>query len=328
MLSRWSRLPVAVLALAAAAATPAEPFATRNQSPLARLYGLPAAAPAVLLAPDRREVVARLDIANNFTRRTVGGETIWLDGETYELTLALRGGAAWRGRRAEWGVELPLVAHSGGFLDDAIDDWHETLGFRDGGRSNVASDVLRYSYERDGVELLRVDRAGSGLGDLRLTAGLALDADPAHPVALRAALKLPTGDSDRLFGSGGADVALWLVAARGLGDHWRADGALGGALLMRGDVLPALQRRAGAFGHLGLSYRIVDDLRFRIQLDGHTALYADSALPQLDKSALQIVLGWQWRPSRRVAFDLALAEDLVDFASPDVSVHLQVHAGF
>jgi hypothetical protein len=328
MPSPWCRLLVGVLALAAAAASPAEPFATRNQSPLARLYGLPAAAPAALLAADRREAVVRLDIANNFTRRMLGGETIWLDGETYELTLALRGGAGWHGRRVEWGVELPLVAHSGGLLDDAIDDWHDALGLRDGGRSRVASDLLRYSYERDGVELLRVDRAASGLGDLRLTAGLGLDENPAHPVALRAQLKLPTGDSERLFGSGGADIALWLVAARALGDRWRADGALGGALLARGDVLPAQQQRAAAFGHLGLSVRVVDDLRFRIQLDGHTALFDDTALPQLGKHALQVVLGWQWRPAERVALDLAFAEDLVDFASPDLSLYLQLRAVF
>lgn len=322
------RFTVGLLVALAATGAAAQPFATRNLAPLARLYGLPAAAPAVLMLPGQRELIVQLDIANNFTRRSQGAETICLDGETYELTLALRGGRRWRGRHAEWGVALPLVAHSGGFLDDVIDDWHETLGFRDGGRSRTATDMLVYSYVRDGTELLRVDRSATGLGDLRLAAGLGLVETPARAVALRAELKLPTGNSDRLFGSGGADLALWLVAAHDFHVRWRADVALGGAVLSRGEVLPGLQRPAVAFGNLGLSFRCIDDLWLRAQLDGHTALYDDSALPQLNRNALQLVLGWQWQPSERVEFGAAMTEDLVDFVSPDFALHFQVRARF
>ena len=64
-------------------------------------------------------------------------------------------------------------------------------------------------------DLVAVDAADSGVGDVAIHVGRRLVGRDRHPrrrLALRAQLKAPTGDSDRLFGSGGWDVALWLQA--------------------------------------------------------------------------------------------------------------------
>ena len=300
------------------------PFHTTNQSPVVQIFGLPALGDSRILAAGGKELTLVLDVANNYVDDSARGEHITLDGETYRLDLVGRFGI---GNRLELGFEIPYVFQSGGVLDGFIENYHTTFGFPQGGRDQAPNGRLLFNYQRNGANLFRVDQCNSGLGDLRLTAGYQLyedDAESPRALALRASLKIPTGDSNVLHGSGSADLALWLTGSQG----WKTAGGLweiygGGGILgmTRGNVLPDQQQNAVAFGSLGGGWRPLSWLTLKVQFDGSTAFYKDSDLVELSSGSVQVVMGGTLHFSDRTALDIGISEDLVVKTAPDVVFH-------
>lgn len=310
--------------LGSAWATQEAPFDTSNQSPLIQIYGLPGISAAQILAPGATRVGVHFEAANHFLAQAGGSEYLYLDGETHRTTLKLyRGLSAGR----EVGVELPYVGHDGGFLDSFIEGWHDFFGFPQHGRDEMPRNQLLLRYERNGSTRVDLTQPVAGLGDARLVAGQALDSS----TALRLSIKLPSGDSTRLLGSGGADVALWVsTACRQTACSGSVYGYGGAGLLWtdKGDVLPDLQRRWIAFGSAGLHWRALSKLTLGAQIDGHTPFYDDTALTPIAQGSIQLALGGIWRLHRAHAVELAVIEDVAIDTAPDVVIRLGVRSMF
>ncbi len=311
----------------AAQARPVTPFFTFNQSPLVQLHGLPAIEAARILDPGEQRYRLQADLASNFTVGRSGTESLVLDGETMRLTLAFTGHG---GRNLEWGIQIPYVSHSGGVLDGFIRRWHNTFGMSQGGRTEVPNDVLNYQYVRDGQALVSQTLEGDGVGDVRLTGGWQLrrpGADDDTAFTLRASLKLPTGDSEQLHGSGGTDLALWLnggYGGYGLGPSASLFGGLGVLLMSRGDVLPERQRSSALFGSLGAGAWVLPRLSLKVQLDFNGAIYRDSELTQLGSDSLQLSVGGSLRLAKHTRIELAVVEDVAVATAPDVVFHAAI----
>jgi len=310
-----------------AQARPVTPFFTFNQSPLVQLYGLPAIEEARILNPGEQRYRLQADLASNYSIGQSGAESIVLDGEITRLTLAFSGHG---GRNFEWGLQVPYVSHSGGMLDGFIRRWHDTFGMSQGGRTAVPDDVLNYRYVRDGQTLVSQTLESDGVGDVRLTGGWQLlrpGADDNTAFTLRASLKLPTGDSEQLRGSGGTDLALWLnggYGGYGLGPSASVFGGLGVLLMNRGDVLPELQRSSVLFGSLGAGAWVLPRLSLKVQLDFNGAIYRDSELTQLGNDSLQLSVGGSLRLVKHTRIELAVVEDVAVATAPDVVFHATI----
>jgi hypothetical protein len=328
----WMVLPVVLLC------TPPDahpfdilPFHTRNQSPVVQIFGLPAISDSRTLPAEGRELTLVLDIANNYVDDSARNEHITLDGETYRLDLVGRFGI---GNRFEIGFEIPYVFQSGGFLDSFIETYHNDFGFPQGGRDQAPNGRLLFNYQRNGANLFRVDQCNSGLGDLRLTAGYQLyrdDTESLRALALRASLKVPTGDSNVLHGSGSTDLALWLTGSQGwktAGGLWEVYGGGGILGMTKGNVLPDQQQNTVAFGSLGAGWHPLEWLTLKVQFDGHTAFYTDSDLVELSSGSVQVVVGGALNVSNRTAFDIGVSEDLVVKTAPDVVFHFALRHRF
>ncbi len=300
------------------------PFATSNQSPLVAIYGLPATMPATVLPDQATELTFRTDIASLSSRSSNGDERIELDGETYRLTLAARRGI---GNDFEVGMEIPYVMHREGFLDNFIKNWHDFFGLPQGERDDQPEDRLLYDYRNNGTAL-SLDQEEGGFGDLRLTGGWQFWNSHDSHLALRTSLKLPTGDTDKLLGSGSTDLAIWLSA-----ENLQRQGSVGlfgsiGLLLMTdGDVLDHQHRNVAGFGSLGSAWQAFDRVAFKIQIDGHTAMYEDSRLDELGASA-QLVMGGTLELGDATSLDLGVSEDIIVDSAPDVVFHLALRTRF
>lgn len=307
------------------------PFNTRNQSPLVQIFGLPAAGNAVLAPRGQGEFHVMLDHASNFVDEGTPTEQIVLDGETTRLTLGGRYGFT---RNMEIGVEIPYVYHSGGFLDGFIINYHDLFGFPQGGRDQAPRNRLLYQYRRDGVDKLKVDSSGGGLGDIALMAGLQLYNDAAQyprAVALRASVKLPTGDSSSLYGSGSTDVSLWITAADAFElpiGRGAVFGAAGLMVMSNGNVLPDQQVDHVGFGSIGAGWKPLSWIAFKVQMDAHTPFYRDSDLKSLSANAAQLLIGGTLGLSERTSLDIAVSEDIVTKTAPDVAFHFNVITRF
>jgi hypothetical protein len=304
------------------------PFRILNQSPLVMIQPLPAESSAVIAPNGKFFSALTFDLANSYTSSTAGKEAILLDGESYRWALSARYGLS---DKLEVGIEIPWISYSGGFLDSFIIDWHDTFGMPQGGRNGAPKNQIHYSYSKSGSQRLLMDSSGSGLGDIVLTGGMKLydEKSPAvhDSIALRSTVKLPTGDSDALRGSGAFGGTVALCGSSNHFTEWGAlglFGSIGGMIAAKGDVLKDQQEPVAAFGTIGLGLGPAPWISFKVQINANTPLYKDSSLPELSKSAVMLVTGGALKFPGDFQLDIGVSEDISVATAPDVAFHLSL----
>jgi Protein of unknown function (DUF3187) len=320
----WAAVALAQCALAQADNSSLDtPFASANRSPLVQIYGLPTAASAQLVPEGKVSSSLQVELANNFTENDSSGEVIRLDGETLRSNIQFRYGL---NDHIELGLDIPWISHSGGSLDGFIEDWHEFWYLPEGGRPGSARNQLQYAYQKNGNSRVSLNSDSEGLGDISLSLAYQLDTSDYRQWALRAGLKLPTGDAEQLLGSDSTDLSLSLnVSDQNLSQNYGiALHASAGILLMDGgEVLDDLREDWLLYSSTTLSWSATPSLTLKLQLDGHTALY-DSALTELGSNSAQVIMGGAVRLSEQWSLDLAVSEDIAVDTAPDVVFHLAI----
>ncbi len=303
-----------------AQAVEVEPFALYNQSPIAQIYGFPLTRGFRVLPEAAQRLDFTLDLTSNFEAEATASESVIFDGETHRGTFIYRRGL---GNNLDVSFELPILRHDGGFMDGFIDNFHDVFGFGSGGRDKTQEDQLQYRVIRNGATLLDLRNSESGVGDARLSLTRQLAGMPeGRGAAVGATLKLPTGDADRLTGSGAADIAAWATYGTDTPTSaWGWVGTVGAIYTGEGDVMPGLRRRSGLFGSVTLAYAWNERLHFKAQAYASSPLYEDSELDALDGAPVLGVLGGSWQFAPQWGLDVGVVEDLNVGATPDVSFH-------
>jgi hypothetical protein len=296
-----------------AAAAADAPLATTNRHPLTQAIGLPESLGAAVLQSGNSTLRATVEVANSSIYEAdprLEAPALILDGETRRLTLSLRHGlsAGW-----EAGATLPILGHDGGVLDPLIEGWHELFQLPNGGREDLPRGKLLYSY-RNGEEDVRLADSAGGIGDLRMHTARRLG----ESLALRASLKLPTGEVAALTGSGGVDLATSLHfssprSENGLYTHISVGALLG----QKGELLPQAREQVIGFGSATLGWQTSERWHLKVQLDAHSAAW-DSPIESLGEPSLQLVVGATADLSPHWALDVAFSEDLTVERSPDI----------
>lgn len=305
---------LASLVLLPTAATAAG-LATTNESALARGFAVPAYGQPDVPASGDDGWTASIDLSSEFEEQEEGDETLRLDGETQRWTLRYR-----RGMSSGWeaNLEIPLLHVGGGFMDSAIENWHDAFGLPQGGREDAPQDRFSYRYVRGGVTELAVEDGGTGLGDVRVGAGRVL----ADGLVLRAQLKLPSGDED-LLGGGNFGGATWIDWALPIPAGSGVSGFLSGGVSAQAhaDAMPSrLQNTVIPFGGAGLAVQVVERFEILAQLEAHAPLFDHTEMDALSRAGLQFTLGTRWCLSERHCLELSFTEDPVVASSPDFSV--------
>ncbi len=301
-----------------------QPFATFNQFQFLQIFGFPALRHYQVLPAGARSSDFAFDLTNHFEEKATATEQLVVDGELLHATLIFRQGF---GDHMEWALELPLMRHSGGVLDHVIDEFHDTFGFARGRRESVEDDQIRYLYRRNGVTEVDIDDSQAGIGDIRVVLTRQLTGMPqGRGAAISGLLKLPTGDPDKLTGSGGTDAALWLTygAEPAGGSRWSWLGTLGALYTSDGDVLEDYRRNGAVFGSYTLGWRWTDTVQLKGQIYAHSTLYRETEMKPLDEFAALGIIGLVWRVTPTIDLDFGLAEDLHEGASADMSLHFAV----
>lgn len=332
-LRRPLALIVALMAAPAAAAqeSPATGFVMQNRAPFAAIIGVPGR------WPDTSDHFAELswNASSHAMAERTSGFGVLVDGETHALTARFQLPVL---ERFRIGAQLPWISHSGGLLDGTIDAWHDVFQLNEGIRPKVGKNDLNYVLDQRGVEVFRLSDPASGLGDaqLGLTAELgnfARHATPGTvggyllriPWRLMLNVKLPTGDIDKLTGSGATDFAV------GIG--WRSPDDTNGRLrwwLDLGAVLPgdvdiaALDTRSQIYYYDGaLTWRFFHRLDMIVQLAGHSRLYAGD-VADLGKPSASLAVGGLWRMSPRVGLRFGIVEDVIAESAPDFGLEISL----
>lgn len=313
-------LAVSILAtLVAQAAEPPQPLYLRNSNPLLQTLGAPAMQGGELTPAGTLEYRWILNMANHADSGLDDGEQAVFDGESYYLALELRYGV---NPRLEVGVDLPLVAHTGGAFDNLIKDWHELLGFSNDERQGPEND-LRLFHQRNGVTSYDIDESGAGLGDIRLVAAYRLAGSDGRAVALRAQAELPTGDAERLRGNGAVDLALVLDATDRqtfAASRVSLFGRVGVVAPGSGELLNDQRQDWVPLVGAGLAWRWTERVDLHAQLD-YDGAYFDSHLDELESST-RLTFGGSYRFGQHgPRLSIALTENLFSDSTPDFGLY-------
>jgi hypothetical protein len=293
-------------------------FPLRNHNPFLQIYGLPTFRAAELVAPGEIDFDIRFDVANDEDEADRLDEVLVIDSESRVVNLSLRRRF---GERFEVGIDVPYVEHSGGSLDNLIYEFHDAVGLPNSTREGP-DDEFELFFARNGVTLFDMNTPTSGLGDVQVNAAMALGT-----ITLRGGIKLPTGDPDKLTGSGAADVSLGVYrdGATTLFDRELAfSGFLGVLVLGEGEVLPSLQHDVVPYGGLAAQWHATTRFSLVTQLYAQGA-YFDANLDELGGNTFQLAFGADYRfPKQGLMLRLAIAEDIAAAAAPDFALHLSI----
>ena len=318
------RHTILVLAALLAHSASAEPFLTRNQSPLLALYGLPSPLPARLPESGAGRVAGVVNWSNTEKDESSGDGTYTLDAEVFEFRLHLD--HAFNQRFAVH-AELPWRQVSEGSLDGFIDDWHGVFGLPGGSRRRLPEDELLIEFREGDATLLRFDESASGIGDIPIAVGYQLHATDRTALATWLTVKAPVGSADDLTGSGAVDIAATLSGQSQLHDRWQLFGQASVAWLGEGDLLPELQESFAWTLMGGLSWNAWRSLDLTAQVEANSRIF-DGLHSEFDGDALVITFGGSWRTVGGWRFDVGVSEDLQAGASPDVAFNLAVRRDY
>jgi hypothetical protein len=293
-------------------------YPLRSHNPFLQIFGLPAFQTPQIAAPGRTEFGFNVDIVNDMEEADRGGEVLTIDSESTIVNLSLRRGF---GERFELGIDVPHVSYDSGFLDSVIYNFHDLVGLSNSTREGP-EDQFQIYYERQGQLYVDYPSPMSGIGDVQLSAAMAFD-----KVTLRAGLKLPTGDPDKLTGSGATDISLGAYAAgRTLlfSRNLTYTGFLGALVLGQGDVLADLQRDVVPYAGLGFRWNATE--RFSLATQWYVqGSYYDADLDELGGTTVQMAFGGDFHfPNQRLLLRFAIAEDLAAATAPDFALHLSI----
>jgi hypothetical protein len=302
----------------------AEPFLTRNQSPLLALYGLPSPLPARLPAAGGGRFAAAVNWSNAAKVDSTGGATYTLDAEVFELRLHFDHAI---NERYAVHVELPWRQVSGGSLDSVIEDWHSVLGLPGGSRRRLPEDQLLIEYKQGDATVLRIEDSSSGIGDIPIALGYQLFATDQSALATWLTAKAPVGNVDDLTGSGAADVAATLAGLTRLNEHWQIFGQATVAWLGEGDLLPEMQQSFAWTLMGGLTWNAWRSLDVTAQVEANSKIF-DGTDTEFDGDAIVLTVGGSWRTAGGWRWDFAVSEDLQTGASPDVAFNLAVSRNY
>lgn len=255
--------------------------------------------------------------ASTYTVQESGDWIIHLDMETTELAL--------RYKRVlsdflELGIDIPVLITGGGFLDGFIEDFHDTFGFDDYGRSARPHNDFLYEVRKDG-ELIVEGRSRVSLGDVRLAVKKPFFQNERLTAGVTANMEIPLGDAGQGFGNGGLDAGFALVLdaqiTEWLMNYWNA-----------GVVFPAdvrghtsLNLRNFVYGGVCLEAMVSSGFSLLVQLQGQSPVYPQTDLLAVDRGSYLLAFGGRYQANSR-SVEVSLTEDVNTAGAPDFIINV------
>ncbi len=225
---------------------------------------------ADVLPPGRNTYRLQLDLINNLLIPAPTGASVVIDNEYQRLTLTWRHGL---GDRNELQVQGGVLWRNGGILDGIITFYHHLTGLP----ADAIDDPLGRDHWPQYRSIIQVINSsghvlvnqgnGFGLAETLVTLKHSLISPTNRSaLALRLAIKLPTGNPRLLLGSGNVDEGISLDGRYAVGRDITLFANVGGALLGHASNLP------GAAPHvqqamLAIEYHPNSRDRYVLQVD-------------------------------------------------------------
>ncbi|MBI5634303.1 MAG: DUF3187 family protein [Nitrospirae bacterium] len=217
----------------------------------------------------------------------------------------------------EFGIEVPILALTSGFMDPFLDTYHSTFGFGDYGRQSRPSNSFLYKVQRRGEVIIRGEANGIGLGDIKLSAKKILfEKDPL--ISIKAEVELPTGAASKGYGNGSLDGGLSLLLDKRLSEDIISYFNIG--VIFPGELraVEPINLNTSVYGGMGLEARISEQFSLLGQVMAQTSPFPKTGIGNMDRVGLLLTLGGRYVKGKE-NYELSFSEDPNTAGAPDVT---------
>ncbi len=268
------------------------PFPVRNFQPVQLLFlGMPGDR-AEVLKKDAFDVRVELaDTSAIFNEHNPQSNAV-MKLETLRSGIFLRYGLT---DRFEVAMEVPVLYRYQGILNGSITATERATTGLSGPRKDLQNLGYAYSVSPGGRTAFHGGQDQLGLGDISLMSKYQFvrQTETLPAVSLRLAVKAPSGDASRAFGSGHPDVGVGLALEKTFLSRWISYANVNG-------VFPT--GPAGGFHPqpimsvvTAVEYLWSEHVSFTAQFDYYSSVFHGTGLKVLDRGVTEVVLGFNYR---------------------------------
>lgn len=226
----------------------------------------------------------------------------------------------------EFGMDVPLLGFSGGFMDSFLDSFHSTFGLGDYGRGTRPQNDFLYEVRRNGALVIK-GKTGIGLGDIRLTIKKPLislasrSGSDGFDLSVKGDVELPTGSAKKGYSNGNLDAGVSVLLDKSISDNIITYWNFG--VVFPGNVKGYQKIDLKDFVYGGVAVEVTLEKIFSLlaQLQGQSAIYPKTDLLAVDRAAYLLAVGGRYTAGKN-SFELSLTEDINLSGAPDFIINL------
>ena len=250
-----------------------------------------------------------------------GKDQFLIDSEVHRLVLNVTYGLT---KNFQFDLEIPYLRESGGYLDGFIQNFHDNFGFDQAGRDTLFKDDSTQALFLNGQKLFISSFEESGLSDVVLSAKIPLYRSHQYVPLLNArfAVKFPTGDEEKLLGSGNYDWGFNLYATK-IFKKSCIHGNFGVVIPGDWDLFPDLDISNVYSILIAWEYVPRSNISILIQDLAQTSYYKDATDSPLSKVSHEISVGIKMSIRKDMAWVFSFTENHAELnTSPDIGFHV------
>jgi len=287
------------------------PFPVRNFQPIQLLFlGMQGDRAAVI---GKGALDIRVELAETSTvfNENLPSVTAKIKMEQLRSGLFLRYGLT---DRLEVAMEIPLLYRYQGFLNGVISQVERLTSGLSPARAALENTGFVYNLTKGGQTIFSGSDGQLGLGDITLNSKYQVVTEQGWipGLSLRFAVKVPSGDEGRFFGSGHVDVGAGVAIEKKIADRWILYGNVNG-IVPTGKVA-GLSVNPEMSAIAAIEYLWTPAFSLVAQFDYYSSPFRNTGTQILDGSVTEVVVGYNYRLRPNLVWQLYGVENL-DFTT-------------
>ena len=212
--------------------------------------------------------------------------------------------------RLEVAMEIPLLYRYQGFLNGAVSQVERLTSGLSPARAALKNTGFVYNLTKNGQTLFSGSDGQLGLGDITLSSKYQVVTEQGWVpgLSLRVAVKVPSGDEERFFGSGHADVGVGLAIEKKIADRWILYGNLNG-IVPTGPVA-GLSVNPEMSAIAAVEYLWTPAFSLVAQFDYYSSPFRNTGTQILDGGVTEVVIGYNYQLRPNLVWQLYGVENL------------------